>query len=522
MPRRPNPKNTLSAGERVALYEAEKRNADTSLAAETAPPSIPDASAQISVTEATAAETEKEKSAKEKRVKKQKPKPHSVRVNVDLSIPVGKIAPLHGACNGPVSYGADISHLFKEIGVPAVRFDATDTPMSGYAVDISRIFRNFDADPSDENNYDFALTDKYVAAARLTGAEIVYRLGESRDVFEPERGVRTPTDIDTLARVCVNIIRHYNDRWAGGFSLGIKYFEIWSRSLSKGSLSDDAEIYRRLANAVKLYDEELLVGGMSFSKHTEAAEFLRYCRKNRAPIDFLTVDCFGNDPDECISRLRSVRKSAAELGYASLELIVGKWAFVDLEDEEGKDALQMLSMSGEKGVAIRSRMLADRTSLKNAAFSAALLLGLCDSDGVTRAFAFDAQPVVSPFCGICDRGGERTKQFYALRTFGELYRAGDRVLCRCESPEGYGDGGIYAAAAVSESGECYVMIASFDGCDTVDLRLDGIPENVYTAEVFMLDGVKNMESAAQTQLSGIRKRLVLNLSSYGVILVKLY
>ena len=96
------------------------------------------------------------------------------------------------------------------------------------------------------------------------------------------------------------------------------------------------------------------------------------------------------------------------------------------------------------------------------------------------------------------------------------------MLCQCESPEGFGHGGIYAVAAVSESGECYVMIASFDGCDTVDLRLDGIPENVYTAEVFMLDGVKNMESAAQTQLSGIRKRLVLNLSSYGVILVRLY
>ena len=30
MPRRPKPKNTLSAGERVALYEAEKRSANTS------------------------------------------------------------------------------------------------------------------------------------------------------------------------------------------------------------------------------------------------------------------------------------------------------------------------------------------------------------------------------------------------------------------------------------------------------------------------------------------------------------
>ena len=521
MPRRPKPKNTLSAGERVALFEAEKRNADTSPAS-SAPSATGETRPTFSLPDTTVKTPEGEKAAGVKKVRKPLPKPQCVKVNVDLSIPVGEIAPLHGVCNGPVSYGADISHLFKEIGVPAVRFDSTDTPMSGYAVDISRIFKNFDADPSDEASYDFALTDRYVTAARLAGAEIVYRLGESRDIFEPERGVRIPSDIDTLARVCVNIIRHYNDRWAGGFSLGIKYFEIWSRSLSSGAFSEDAEIYRRLANAVKLYDEELMVGGMSFSKHTEAAEFLRYCKKNRVPIDFLTLDCFGNDPEECISRVRAVRRSAAELGYAGLEIMIGKWAFVDTDTDSGKDALSALSVSGEKGAAIRSRMLSDRASLKNAAFSASLMLGLCDSDGVTRAFAFDAQPIVSPFCGICDRGGKPTKQFYALRTFGELYRAGGRVLCSCESPEGFGNGGIYAAAAVSESGECYVMIASYDGCDTVDVRLDGIPESVYTAEVFMLDGVKNMESAATTQLSGIKKRLVLNLSSYGVILVKLY
>ena len=522
MPRRPKPKNTLSAGERVALYEAEKRSANTSDTAFAEPSEISNKVDDAYVTDSISTAAEKEKPTKEKKAKKPLPKPQRVTVNVDLSIPVGEIAPLHGICNGPTSYGADISHLFKEIGVPAVRFDGTDTPMSGYAVDISRIFKNPDADPSDEENYDFSVTDRYVTAARLSGAEIVYRLGESRDIFDPERCARIPSDVDALARVCVNIIRHYNDRWAGGFSLGIKYFEIWSRSFSRGGLADDAEIYRRLANAVKLYDEGLMVGGMSFSRHTEAAEFLRYCKKNRAPVDFLTVDCFGGDPNECLSHLSAVRKSAVELGYPSLELIVGKWAFVDVGDEEERDALKLLSGSDEKSAEARSRMLSDRGSLENAAFSAAFLLGLCDNDKVTRAFAFDGQPIISPFCGICDRSGERMKQFYALKAFGELYRAGGRVLCQCESPEGFGHGGIYAVAAVSESGECYVMIASFDGCDTVDLRLDGIPENVYTAEVFMLDGVKNMESAAQTQLSGIRKRLVLNLSSYGVILVRLY
>lgn len=527
MPRKPKPKNTLTAGERAAIYEAEQREKLARMNADDPSSDKDDPAPDVAKKDASALPQERDsvtdmQSGGEIK-KKTLPKPQKAVVKVDLSIPVGEINPLHGMCNGPVSYGADISGLFKEIGVPCVRFDGTDTPMSGCAVDISKIFRSFDADPSDEANYDFTLTDKYVTAARMTGAEIIYRLGESRDLLDPKKRARHPDDLDILARVCVNIIRHYNDRWASGFSLDIKRFEIWSRDASgKVDLAEDMEIYRRIANAVKLYDEELKVGGMCFGgKVGEIGEFLRYCKKNHAPVDFVTIDCFGDTPESCLHYVSSAMKSIRNYGN-DIELIIGKWAYIDADGAEAKKVFEILSGSGEKSAALRKKIFADRYSLKNAAFSAAFLLGLESLSGVSCAFAYDAQPVISPFCTVADRMGDPQKPYYAFKAFGELYRAKNKVFCECESPEGFAHSGIYASAAVSDGGEACVMIASFDGCGTVDLRLDGIPDNLYTAEVYMLDGVKDLESAASVAVSGTQKRLVLNVSPYGVVLVKLY
>jgi hypothetical protein len=66
------------------------------------------------------------------------------------------------------------------------------------------------------------------------------------------------------------------------------------------------------------------------------------------------------------------------------------------------------------------------------------------------------------------------------------------------------------------------MLASFGGCGVIDLRLEGIGENVYSADVYMLDGVKNMTLADSVPVSGLKKRIVLNVSEYGAMLIKLH
>lgn len=513
MPRRPKAKNTLSAGERVALFEAKQEQKRRAMTDDSALSS--DKNEETATAEPVVAQ---DQDKKQEKTRVSKPKPQSATVRVDLSIPTGEIKPLHGMCNGPVSYGSDISDAFREIGVPFVRFDGADTAAGGYAVDISKIFRNPEGDPADPHNYSFELTDRYVEAALLSGAKVIYRLGESRDPLGAV-GNMPCDDIDLWARVCVNVIRHYNEGWANGYRFDIQYFELWSGS---DDVKRDIEIYGRLANAVKMHDESVKVGGMCYGDGSGSRELLRACKKHRYPIDFLTVESLSGNPADVRGELDSLAVFAKNQGLSGVEIILGRWMFVDndiIGDVPVRKALQLNDRGSREA---RRNLALSARSVKGAAYAAATMLALNDAPGVATACFFDAQPAISPFCALTDRFGTPEKPFYAFRAFGELYKARNAVLCVVDRQDGYAHSGIYASAATSDSGEGIILLASFGGCGVVDLRIDGITEDQYTADVYMLDGVKNMELADSLPLSGMKKRLVLSVSEYGAVLIKLH
>ena len=517
MPRKPKAKDGLTAGERVALYEAEKaqkraqRVNDGDEAAN-------NAEKAVNVEDATTLAV-----VPPKKEPKILPKPQHATVKVDFSFVDGKIKPMHAMCNGPKSYGADISGLFREIGVPGVRFAGTDTAMSAYAVDISRIFKNPDADPQDARNYDFALSDRYVRAAHDCGAKVIFRLGESYDRYGAKT-VTLPVDADRFSEVCVNVIRHYNDYWAGGFAYGIERFEILEcpEGIGEDERARLFELYRKVSTVVKMYDGSLRVGGMCFNDEGAAREFIKFCRRKHAPLDFLTVSCFDSDPAEASDRVKRLVPALKNLGYGETEIIIGSWAYiakdVDTSTNIAKAIMFGLGGSNEK----RAKLFLAQSGIKGAAYALSFMLEMGAMEDVTAAHLFDAQPSVSPWCPIADRFGAPQKAFYAFKMFGELYRAGRAVYCQSEQTEGYAHTGIYAGAALAENGAAYVLISSFEGCGVVDLRLDSIPSELYTSEIFILDGVKNFEAGDSVQLTGSKKRLLLNLSEYGAVLVKIY
>lgn len=523
MPRKPKPKNTLSAGERVALFEAEREKKQAMLSGASAEEASAAALAEPS--EAYADNTRQVDAEKKQKVTRELPKPQCATVKVDFSLPVGEIRPIHGMCNGPVSYGADLTDAYREIGVPYVRFDCADTAVSAYAVDLSRIFRDSGADPSDAESYDFSYTDRYVEAAYRAGAEVIFRLGESVDFMGSGKRIAIPEDVDRLARVCINVIRHYNDGWANGFTLGIKRFELWSHdpALSARECLREFELYRSLTTALSFYSEEIKVGGMCFDgQDAVIREFVRYCQKNHVRLDFLTLSCFDSHPQELGQRLRHAVALVRNCGFDETELIVGRWCYTDSEVLGAIPLERLLGGGGEKFAEGRRRLFEEQSSVKGAAFVGASLIEMLSIPELETACFFDAQPMLSPWCAISDRFGRPQKPYYAFKAFGELYRARKQVLCQCRWQEGFAHPGVYACAAVSEKGEGYVMIASFGGCGVVDLRLDGIPDHVYSSDVYLLDGVKDLSHGDTVPISGMKKRMLLNVSEYGVVVVKIY
>jgi len=72
------------------------------------------------------------------------------------------------------------------------------------------------------------IRDDYIKGIIDTGAKVVFRLGESIETHGTQYHINPPEDMDKFARVCVNIMRHYNEGWAKGFHYGIEYWEVWN------------------------------------------------------------------------------------------------------------------------------------------------------------------------------------------------------------------------------------------------------------------------------------------------------
>ena len=103
-----------------------------------------------------------------------------VFLSADFSVHTGTIRSLHGINKGPLAPGGifELIQEQKELGIPFTRLHDCGWP-NPYVVDHHAVFPNPKADPTLPESYDFRLTDEYISAVRKTGAEPIYRLGES-------------------------------------------------------------------------------------------------------------------------------------------------------------------------------------------------------------------------------------------------------------------------------------------------------------------------------------------------------
>ena len=59
------------------------------------------------------------------------------------------------------------------------------------------------------------------------GTETFFRLGQTIEHQIKKHGTLPPSDFGKWAQICEHIIMHYNEGWADGYNLGIKYWEIF-------------------------------------------------------------------------------------------------------------------------------------------------------------------------------------------------------------------------------------------------------------------------------------------------------
>jgi hypothetical protein len=441
---------------------------------------------------------------------------------LDASRPVGMIRPLHGVNSGPVTQGGtlDLSPAFREIAPPLVRLHDCHWPNPD-VVDVHVLFPDPRADPGSPASYDFARTDEYVQATLDVGAQLVFRLGESIEHQKVKRYVHPPKDPARWAAVCVGVVRHYNEGWAGGARHPIRYWEVWNEpdnrpAMWTGTDEDYFRLYSAAAKAIKARFPDVRVGGPGLGntgrlegERLDPAPFLQrfleHCHKDAAPLDFFSWHCYAADPEAVARRARAVRRLLDEAGFPDAESHLNEWNY--LPDE---DWAPMLSPDARA----RQRWYERVGGAEGAAFAAATLLRLQDAPvDAANYYSADAQGM-----GLFNGYGVPRKSFYALKAFKALTDTPLRVALRGELPAGT------AACAGMNRGrsEVTVLLSKYRGPDgTVTVRPSNLPWKGATHyEVSLVGGQQDL-AAVQSGRCAAGGSLTQDLRMPAVCLVKL-
>ena len=344
-------------------------------------------------------------------------------IAVDFAKPAGRIRAIHGVCNGPVAYGEnpDLKPWFKEAGFPTARLHDCHWP-SPDVVDVSTIFPLFHLDPDDPRNYTFAKTDAYIQGLVDCGTKIVYRLGQSIE-HGTAYHIQPPADMEKFARVCVNIVRHYNEGWADGFHHGIEYWEVWNEPEGKGMWRGTQEefftLYETVAKAIEAHDPKLKVGGpaltsSAFQKNGWGRPFLARCRDRKLPLDFFSFHAYTVDH---VALCREARKALDEFGFEKTETHLNEWRYAPTWEGLRPRTPEMFATVPE--------WFRQGTNGRGGAFATSLLMRLQDE----RLDMANFYTVDTSRWSMFGTFGIRTPVYHAFRAFNELAKRPRRVAC---------------------------------------------------------------------------------------------
>ena len=384
-------------------------------------------------------------------------------IHVNFNEIIGKVKPLH-AGGQPPFLGIDFSYTdyLEKAGVPYSRLHDVGGLFGGNRfVDIPNIFRDFDADETDPESYDFAFTDILLSELVKRGVKPYYRLGVTIENFSYIKAYRIfpPKDYAKWARVCEHIIRHYNEGWANGFYYDIEYWEIWNEpdatprlhrnAMWRGSAEDFYRLYDVTAKHLKAcFGDKIKVGGYGATSfgvcffHPEeygidkpakeiddeyfyqkelyrmnfARDFFAYAKEHNSPLDFFSWHSY-EDIETTLIFDRILYTMMQEYGFSEAERHLNEWNTAFGCDKHGT------SFASASTAAMMCAMQHSHTDI------------MCFYDMRLMASSFGCLFSPLKFKPVCT--------YYSFFAFNKLYKLGD--LTRCEIQ---GDN-LYALAATN-------------------------------------------------------------------------
>ena len=387
-------------------------------------------------------------------------------VQVDFAKKIGTLKALNGVNGGPRTVGrhsGDLVTLHKEAGFPSVRLHDCNWPHPD-VVDIPTIFPLFHLDADDPQNYQFAKTDAYIKPIIENGASILFRMGVSIEHKAPRFHVAPPEDFEKWTKICVNILRHYNDGWADGFNYNIRHVEIWNEVAGKemwsGTQKQYFDLYRAAVTGIKKYNPKIKVGGpvASAVKSPEVRPFLAYCQKHKLSLDFFSWHSYGTETVEpLIKRAHAARRLLDEYGFKETESWCTEWKRV----LGGWKELRWKKVAPRHTV---RKAFARNRNHEAAAYIAAGLLQMQDAP-IDMAYFYSADD--SPW-SMFDVYGEPGRAYFAMKAFHQFLQAPHRVKVTGAPGK---DEITIGAGLTTEKDEAMILASNFRS-ETRKVRID--------------------------------------------------
>lgn len=297
------------------------------------------------------------------------------------------------------------------------------------------IFPDWGADPEKPASYNFAATDKVIAAIRASGADVYYRIGRSWGA-----NVNPPDGFDKFASVVKHVAMHYNLGWAGGFQDAIRYWEFWNEPdglFWSGTPQQFYSLYEKTARALKSVDPTLMVGGDGKAFPSDDGGyregFLDYCASHHVPLDFYSWHTYANasaDPYDAVRLAKEIRGILDTHGFPHAESILSEWNLSADFTEAEKAELQ---------------------GVHNAAYIGAVLSYLQDST-IDHAHFYRGD---AAWMGLFDLDGKYFKTADAFKAMGEMLDTPQRLAV-----EGTDTFGFAALAGRSADGNAVQILIS--------------------------------------------------------------
>ncbi len=193
-------------------------------------------------------------------------------------------------------YQQDLRLVHSSTGINSVRFHGIFDDDVGVARPTLR------GDVAYNFQYVDQIYDNLLAAGVTPFVELSFMpaalASGSKTVFWYKANTTPPKAMDAWVRMVTAFARHLFDRY-GGDELSRWAFEVWNEpnlDFWAGTQQQYFELYRSTATALKAVDKRLRVGGPATAATAWAPEFIEFCAKEEAPVDFLSTHIYANDP----------------------------------------------------------------------------------------------------------------------------------------------------------------------------------------------------------------------------------